>query len=382
MAPRYSIVAGDFAEDPRADVSHFRVYLVIGRHTDKAGWCRLKQITIGERVGLSRETVNRKLKDLCGWGYVERGKQDAAGRAYYYRTIMDRGAPPVGEPDDDNEEDQNTPESGAMRHSHGSEGENSNVRRASHDDYNSSSGITSGVSAADHSRCEGTPSHHNDLFSTALPNGKKDSPPQPPAGGRVRARKFNETEAALRELEAELTAHPDRRVVLDNVIGPIVTQRKLDAPVIASALRSLVKWVSDQGISGAEAPLVVQKVLAERRSSVKPSDITDTVKRVVGNRPSERVLLGDPVLMRSWPIVIADLERRLGVEQARMAFSTFVIDRLVSGRGDRVVAYIATHEQWRKKSVELSLSAQFRAALCEAFPKITDVFIEVRRKAA
>lgn len=103
MAPRYSIIPGDFATDARADVGHFRVLNLIGRHTDQSGWCRLKQFGIGLEVGLSRKTVNEKIRDLVAWGYVEKTDEDGSGRAIWYRTIMDRPVPPprvAPEPDE------------------------------------------------------------------------------------------------------------------------------------------------------------------------------------------------------------------------------------------------------------------------------------------
>lgn len=93
MAPRLSIIPGDFAEDLRADEAHFRVLNLIGRHTDQSGWCRLKQIGIANAIKLTRETVNRKIRDLVDWGYVEKRSADATGRAIYYRTVLDRPAP-------------------------------------------------------------------------------------------------------------------------------------------------------------------------------------------------------------------------------------------------------------------------------------------------
>jgi hypothetical protein len=99
--PRYSIIPGDFAEDARADVNHFRVINLIGRHTNSHGWCRLKQGNMATALGLTRETVNRKLADLVLWGYVEKRAIDATGRAIFYRTVMDRHAPPTLSADDD-----------------------------------------------------------------------------------------------------------------------------------------------------------------------------------------------------------------------------------------------------------------------------------------
>lgn len=121
MSPRLSIIRGDFPEDQRADVGHFRVYTLIGRHTDAHGWCRLKQITIGNEVGLSRKTVNLKLRDLVEWGYVEKRETDATGRAIWYRTILDGPAPPPAVADDEPEaraseaSNENAPVTGALQ---------------------------------------------------------------------------------------------------------------------------------------------------------------------------------------------------------------------------------------------------------------------------
>lgn len=99
--PRYSIIRGDFPSDPRAELPHFRVYTLIGRHTDTDGWCRLKQITIAYEIGYSRKTVNLAIADLVAWGYVEKRATDATGRAIWYRTIMDAPAPPPAASDDE-----------------------------------------------------------------------------------------------------------------------------------------------------------------------------------------------------------------------------------------------------------------------------------------
>ena len=104
VAPRLSIIPGRFAEEEGADVWHFRVLAIIGRHTDKNGWCRLKQLGIAEKLGISRKTVNVKLGELVAWGYVEKSATDATGRAIFYRTILDPRAPPPSEPADADDE--------------------------------------------------------------------------------------------------------------------------------------------------------------------------------------------------------------------------------------------------------------------------------------
>lgn len=91
--PRYSIIPGDALSDPNVKDGHLRVLAVLGTHTDKNGWCKVNQKSIAERVGKSRETVNRIIKDLCELGYVrkEDGWSQSEGRSISrYQVLMDR----------------------------------------------------------------------------------------------------------------------------------------------------------------------------------------------------------------------------------------------------------------------------------------------------
>lgn len=273
MAPRYSIVAGDFAEDARADVSHFRVYLMLGRHTDKQGWCRLKQITIGERIGITRETVNRKLRDLVEWGYVERRKKDAAGRAYWYRTIMDRGAPPRDV--DDDASDDVDPE--AIPEVHSSGAANLNVTRASHSTCNSKvecdAKLTSGVSAADHTTCDRTRSHQNDLSLTT-------TTPTPPAGrsdfdhdGDGTAQR--KADRALAELRG---GHPRYQVVIDKLLTPLVAQRRFSADDHLAAMREICSRCAT--FPDAHVAKVLDLVLTAKVKTIKAQRVFEAIEAV------------------------------------------------------------------------------------------------------
>ncbi len=95
VGPRLSIIPGRFVEDPRPGLNHYKVLNALGRYTDDEGWCRVKQGTIGEHVGLSRERVCRKLSDLVAWGYVAKHDEDGSGRAIWYRVLLDGGPPPT-----------------------------------------------------------------------------------------------------------------------------------------------------------------------------------------------------------------------------------------------------------------------------------------------
>lgn len=102
MAPRYSTTPGRFAADKRAQGSHMRVLLLLGRHTDNEGWCVRSQVRMAGELGLSRETVNRAIADLVAWGYVQKTSQDTTRRSVcFYRVMLDSPHPPQMPPEDD-----------------------------------------------------------------------------------------------------------------------------------------------------------------------------------------------------------------------------------------------------------------------------------------
>lgn len=91
--PRYSIIPGDAVLDRRITEIHLRVLCVLGRHTDANGWCQVNQGRVGEQLGYSRQHVNRALKELVEFEYVEKvdGERDNGGRTVSkYRVLMDR----------------------------------------------------------------------------------------------------------------------------------------------------------------------------------------------------------------------------------------------------------------------------------------------------
>jgi hypothetical protein len=207
-------------------------------------------------------------------------------------------------------------------------------------------------------------------------------PPAPRRRGASEGEEINEVESALLELTAETSENEAERFALYEIVAPIVSQLRFDAPTIASALRELIKWVSEQNLTTFESPAVVKKVLEERRISVKPSDIREVVRRVIGLRPSPRKIAGDPVLMAEWPKVMQHLEHMCGQVRAQQAFSTFVIDRIAPpNSAGLVVAHVSTHEEWARRNVDLGLTSQFRVALSAVFPTVTGVCLSIRRAA-
>jgi len=374
MAPRYSIVAGDFAEDSRADILHFRVYLLIGRHTNKHGWCRLKQVNIAQALGISRKTVNLRIKDLVDWGYVEKRSHDATGRSIFYRTKMDRGDIPEasGDESDDDENENQAAESGEDMQPENSSGDgpvndglhvgcNSKVTPAVTD-----KGVTAGVT--DKGVTPERPS---------LTTFSNDSPPNPPrGGGRGRGVKVDEVDVALRALRDQRPADEAWRIAVDGVLRPVVTTRRLDAASFDNAARILAVWICDKRLSGDEAERVVASICAARRATVKPSDIEDAVKAVLGLRPQRAVLAGDANLMDRWPQFLDDLRKRVGREKVDAWFSTVVIATIIGDRADLV-----THLPIVSRFIEMDFSAQVRASLADVYG-VSAFTISARKVAA
>ncbi|MFP4538883.1 MAG: helix-turn-helix domain-containing protein, partial [Dichotomicrobium sp.] len=88
------MVQGDAVYDKRLTEIHLRVLLVLGHHTDRRGWCWLNQTHVAKKLGYSRESINRALRDLVDWGrvYKERGK-GKDHRKMFYLVVMDRTQP-------------------------------------------------------------------------------------------------------------------------------------------------------------------------------------------------------------------------------------------------------------------------------------------------
>lgn len=110
---RYSIIPADFVDDPRPQLVHFRAICFMGRHTNRYGWCVVSQSKMARRFGVARETINRAIRDLVEWGYVDK-REAKGGGLCQYRVLMDRHEPPpVVDDDEDQPESYST---GGVRH--------------------------------------------------------------------------------------------------------------------------------------------------------------------------------------------------------------------------------------------------------------------------
>jgi len=136
---------------------------------------------------------------------------------------------------------------------------------------------------------------------------KEDSPPQPPSpspatgerdgdedflngagnpshvpGGRLPGRQSPGTTKRRqpdwdRILVSARSADPARNLVLDLLVAPIVTTRRLDAPSASAAIDAIVGYAVSKGL-GEKGLRAAAGHLSGRRATVKPSDFEDAIR--------------------------------------------------------------------------------------------------------
>lgn len=206
-------------------------------------------------------------------------------------------------------------------------------------------------------------------------NHQRTSPPLPPAGGgRGRAKRRNEIEVAIAAVREDVPGDADRLGVIDDLIAPLVRQRRFDAPSPEEALRALANGIARHGLSATERSAIVAKLLAARKVTVKPADIEDAVKVAVAHRPQAPQVRGDAALSARWPEVETALAARLGRDVTAAWFSTLVI---VRRQGGTVV--LATHLPFIERYIEQTYSAELRTALDAVLGGVSAYLIEVKR---
>ncbi|TWD54529.1 hypothetical protein FB480_103441 [Agrobacterium vitis] len=114
---RFSIIPGWIVTDSRLRGKDLQILCLLGRHTDKEGWCRRSQVKMAGELSCARSTVHDALNRLIEIGAVERhvvSVDNGRDTAHFYRVIYDR---PVSDSyaleadltDDDLENYSNTP---------------------------------------------------------------------------------------------------------------------------------------------------------------------------------------------------------------------------------------------------------------------------------
>lgn len=96
--PRLSIIPAGAVTDRSLEPRDLQVLCLLGRHTDKAGWCSRSQVKMARELDCSRGSLQNSLERLVDAHWVEKKRQDVeveeAGkrpsRSYAYRVLLDR----------------------------------------------------------------------------------------------------------------------------------------------------------------------------------------------------------------------------------------------------------------------------------------------------
>ena len=98
MSRRFIIIPAIALDMPDLKANDLKILCAVGAHTDRAGWCTLKQQTIADRAGFSRSYVCKRLKVLEEeLGLIEQHHETRPHRgqvASSYRLIFDIDVPP------------------------------------------------------------------------------------------------------------------------------------------------------------------------------------------------------------------------------------------------------------------------------------------------
>jgi hypothetical protein len=113
---RYSIIPGGAVTDPNISMRDLQVLALLGRHTDKKGWCWRSQVEMAQELRCGRATISRSIKRLVDAGWLEaeplpRGKTvlqegEQPFSAFKYRVKIDR------DDEEENELGQDVPNNG------------------------------------------------------------------------------------------------------------------------------------------------------------------------------------------------------------------------------------------------------------------------------
>src|SRR5580704_14564608 len=74
--PRFSIIPAGAVTDRSLEPRDLQVLCLLGRHTDKAGWCARSQVKMAQELDCSRGSVQNSLDRLSTAGWIEMKRRD------------------------------------------------------------------------------------------------------------------------------------------------------------------------------------------------------------------------------------------------------------------------------------------------------------------
>jgi DNA-binding transcriptional MocR family regulator len=90
---RFAITPARAVEDQRLGDAAYRVLACLGTYADKDGWCWPSTAALAQRLGISRQAVQRSLGQLAALGYIEverKRRADGGDDRNRYRLLFDR----------------------------------------------------------------------------------------------------------------------------------------------------------------------------------------------------------------------------------------------------------------------------------------------------
>jgi hypothetical protein len=90
---RFAITPARAVEDWRLGDAAYRVLACLGTYADRDGWCWPSMPTLAERLGVTRQAVQRSIRQLAELGYIEverRYRPDGTQDRNRYRLLFDR----------------------------------------------------------------------------------------------------------------------------------------------------------------------------------------------------------------------------------------------------------------------------------------------------
>jgi hypothetical protein len=102
---RFAITPARAVEDHRLGDAAYRLLACLGTYSDRDGWCWPAMSTVAKRLGVTRQAVQQRIKQLHHCGYLEiqrESRPDGGDARNRYRLLFDRAlfavnidAPPV-----------------------------------------------------------------------------------------------------------------------------------------------------------------------------------------------------------------------------------------------------------------------------------------------
>jgi hypothetical protein len=90
---RFAITPARAVEDHRLGDAAYRLLACLGTYADKDGWCWPSMPTLADRLGITRQAVQRSIRQLAEIGYIEvepRRRPDGSQDRNRYRLLFDR----------------------------------------------------------------------------------------------------------------------------------------------------------------------------------------------------------------------------------------------------------------------------------------------------